>query len=362
MGTAPAAAPQAAPQAAAPTDAAAKAAADEAAANKPPGAWAPAYGSRKTHTGLTVGEYQKAMGTGDFSKGQGVELLKDANLYGGTPRKARTVTLEQLYRIFPDLKADVDADTTNTIKPKVDNYLANLNQAFRVMGINTVEAQATYLAHAYVESDQFRRFNETTKARYIDDPKQAQLDEGYLQEQYMEPTKEAREEAARTKTPPAPNPYRTTVNPLRANDPTQGWEQSFIGRGPLQVTHRAVYVQVIAFLDKRVQQAKQEKDWETARVAREAQDALQADPRNAADPRYAFLISAAFMQMAGGVRRSASLKGRKNLPDFTGKGPESTWMTGSHLESTDPIDKPKLKADAYKRAAEEFIKADASVP
>jgi hypothetical protein len=63
--------------------------------------------------------------------------------------------------------------------------------------------------------------------------------------------------------------------------------------------------------------------------------------------------------MAGGVRRSASL-GKD--PDFKGLGPESVWMTGKHLESTDVIDKPKLKADAFKRAVEVFTKADEEVP
>ena len=33
-------------------------------------------------------------------------------------------------------------------------------------------------------------------------------------------------------------------------------------------------------------------------------------------------------------------------------------MTGHHLEETDPINKPKLKADAYKRAVDAFTKAD----
>ncbi len=353
---APAATP--APQAAPPVkDAATVEAENIAAVNKPPGAWAPAYTTQKTHTGLTVEQYQKAMGTGDFSKGQGIELLKSASSYGGTPRKTMTVTIEQLFKIFPDLETDSAAD--QTVRGKVDNYLTALNQAFKVMMINTVEAQAAYLAHAYVESDQFRRFSETTTTaqRYLDDPKQAKLDEGYLEKKYMLPSEKALKED-----PDAKNPYRTTVNPLRAADSKQGWDQSFIGRGPLQVTHRAVYVQVIAFLDKRVQQATDEKDWETARLAREAEDALKADPRAAADPKYAFLISAAFMQMAGGVRRSAKLKNEKNLmPDFTGKGPESSWMTGNHLESTDPIDKPALKAGAYKRAVEEFTKADAAV-
>ncbi|MDT7543555.1 MAG: hypothetical protein QOE33_3459 [Acidobacteriota bacterium] len=317
-----------------------------------PGTWAPAYGATpKTHTGKTVEEYQKLMGTGDFSQGQGIELLKAASAYGGPKRKTMKITDDQLYYIFPDLKKDVDADASGKTKEKANNYLKRLNEAFQVMMIDTVPAQAVYLAHSYVESDQFRKFNETTQERYNDDPKKAKLDESYLQTTYMEPS-----EKALKKDPNAKNPFRTTVNPVKADDPSAGWDQSFIGRGPLQVTHRAIYVQVIAFLDKRVQQATADKDDETAKIALEAENALKADPRNAADPKYAFLVSAAFMQMAGGVRRT-SLLGKK--PGFEGEGPESIWMTGKNLEQTEPIDKPTLKADAYKRAVKVLTEADA---
>ena len=325
--------------------------------------WSPAYGTRKTHTGLTIEQYQKAMGTGDFSKGQGVELLKAASEYGAPKRKTMTITPEQLYVIFPDLKKDADADETaaegekRDVKKKVETYAANLTEAFKVMKIDTIVAQATYLAHAFVESDQFRIMSETVRStdRYKDDPKQAKLDESYLTQKYMKPTDKQLKE-----NPNAKNEYATTVNPQMAAGKTSGWDESFIGRGPLQVTHRAVYVQVIAFLDKRAQQADAEKDADTADKARAAMKALEEDPRNAADPKYAFLISAAFMQMAGGVRRSAKLQGQ--TPGFEGLGPESVWMTGHHLESTDVINKPKLKADAFKRAVDEFTKADAAAP
>ena len=321
--------------------------------------WSAAYGSRKTHTGLTIEQYQKAMGTGDFSKGQGVELQKAASAYGAPKRKTMTVTPEQLFVIFPDLKKDVDADEAaapeakRNIRTKVDTYAANLTDAFKVMQIDTAVAQALYLAHAFVESDQFRILSETVKSsdRYQDDPSKAKLNESYLDAKYMVASDKELE-----KNPEAKNKYATTVNPLKASGQTTGWDQSFIGRGPLQVTHRAIYVQVIAFLEKRAEQADAEKDTDTAEKARAAAKALKEDPKNAADPKYAFLVSAAFMQMAGGVRRSAKLQGKE--PDFKGLGSESVWMTGHHLESTDVINKPKLKADAFKRAVEVFTKAD----
>jgi len=321
--------------------------------------WAAAYGTRKTHTGLTMDQYKKAMGTGDFSIGQGVELQKAASAYGVPKRKTMTITDTQLFKVFPDLKKDLDADEAaapeakRNIKTKVDGYLKNLNDAFKVMQIDTVVAQATYLAHSFVESDQFRILSETVKTsdRYEDNPANAKLDESYLNKKYMVASDDELKED-----PNAKNKYATTVNPLKASGQTSGWDQSFIGRGPLQVTHRAIYVQVIAFLEKRAEQAEKDKDTETAEKARAAAKAIKEDPKNAADPQYAFMFSAAFMQMAGGVRRSAQLQGKN--PDFTGLGPESIWMTGKHLESTDPIDKPKLKADAFKRAVDELTKAD----
>jgi hypothetical protein len=35
-----------------------------------------------------------------------------------------------------------------------------LNEAFTLMTIDTVEAQATYMGHAYVECDQFEKMTE----------------------------------------------------------------------------------------------------------------------------------------------------------------------------------------------------------
>src|SRR4029077_3932205 len=84
-----------------------------------------------------------------------------------------------------------------------------------------------------------------------------------------------------------------TINPLG------NWQQSFIGRGPIQVTHRHNYVQVIAILENRLEELeRQDPDAQDTDDLRKAIDAVKANPQRAADPRYAFLFSAAFMKMA----------------------------------------------------------------
>ena len=66
--------------------------------------------------------------------------------------------------------------------PCVAQFVTEMNTAFRIMKLDTIEAQAAMLGNAYVESDQFRRLTETQKAsqRYETDPTQVDMDEGWL--------------------------------------------------------------------------------------------------------------------------------------------------------------------------------------
>jgi hypothetical protein len=235
-----------------------------------------------------------------------------------TAEKDVELTLDELFFVFPDLKADSEADPE--IEKKAESYLASVNQAFKVMEIDTVEAQATYLAHSFVESDQFRRLTEATagQKRYVEEPDDQRLDTKGLETLY-----------------PQGSDRRRTI------DPIGDW--SFIGRGPLQVTHRHIYIRVLAQLEKRAEALEATGDSEGAALCREAVAAVKADPRQASNPKFAFLFSAAFMKEMGGDVK-ANKPGEKS---FSGFGPESTWMTGSNR---DP--KASLKAGAYKRAVE----------
>lgn len=263
--------------------------------------WNPAYGTRKTWVGQTYDDYKDNL------------ELKAASEHGGTKRKDPSLTLEQLFFIFPDMANDAAKD--GDIMAKCQQYLVYLNESFALMQIDTTEAQAVFLAHSFVESDQFRKLTEAQTERYVDDPHQAKLYEHDLNQLYPQGSQHGR-----------------TINP------TGDW--SFIGRGPLQVTHRHVFVQTLAAMEKMAEKHEADGKTKEAATIREAHKAIAEDPKMASDPRYTFIFSTAYMKMAGGDKKAAS--GGKS---FSGKDASSSWMTGG---ATDP--KAALKKAAYERA------------
>jgi hypothetical protein len=137
------------------------------------------------------------------------------------------------------------------------------------------------------------------------------------------------------------------------------------------VTGEYNYVQTIAYMEKDAELLRNSanpQDRVAATRLKQAADAIRADPGNAADPRYTFLFSGAYMQMAGGIRRSPQLKGGR--PDFPGTAVEDNWVSDHNnkrelanarlrlakaqatlagLNAADPdVDKKKL--DAAKKA------------
>jgi predicted chitinase len=267
--------------------------------------WSSAYGTRKSYFGQTYEAYKAA-----------IPDITPASETAGTARSGG-LTRAQLFHVFTDLAADAAAE----VMKKAEVYLAELNQAFDLMGIDTLEAQAAFLAHAFVESDQFRRLTEATagQQRYVEYPKQGErLDIGGLEKLYKPGTKN-----------------RRTI------DPIGDW--SFIGRGPLQVTHRANYVQTLAYLEKQAEAEEAAGREKRAARLRETVEAVKADPKQASNPRHTFLFSAAYMRMAGGHVRAA----KKSAKTFGGTDSESVWMTGGHV---DP--QATKKAAAWTRALE----------
>jgi hypothetical protein len=146
---------------------------------------------------------------------------------------------------------------------------ARITEAFRVMQIDTLEAQALYLAHAAVESRGLRSLT-------------AQADPAVV--------------------------------------------GKFKGRGPLQVTFQQGYVKSLAYLDEQAARLEREGKTDEAATARAASAAVKADPAAAADPQYAFIFSAAMMHAGGGVQAATEMSGK--TADFGGTGPEDRWMTG----------------------------------
>ena len=176
------------------------------------------------------------------------------------------------------------------------------------MGIDTVEAQSSFLAHA-AESGSFAQMTEQ----------------------------------GAEKRPYAP----------------------FIGRGPIQVTWEAGYIQALAYVELRGEQLEAEAaDLETktpgspeatrkrelAALAKEATTAIKGDIKEAANPKYAFLFSLGAMELTRGVKRSANLKGISS-PAFAGNRDEDQWVTNFTESFQDTLDKaPARKAEAEARA------------
>jgi len=155
---------------------------------------------------------------------------------------------------------------------KLEKYLDSINVAFETMQIDTAEAQAVYLAHAAGETGGLQTLEETTIQ-----------DKSY---------------------------------------------KGFEGRGPIQVTTEGNYVQTLAYMEKASEEmlaSKDDKQKQRGETAKRAVEAIKKDPSAAADPQFTFLFSAAFMQMIGGVRRSATIKAD---PKFPGTAEEDSWVSG----------------------------------
>src|SRR5215207_3484303 len=183
------------------------------------------------------------------------------------------VTLEQLFKVYPGLAADAQADPA--IMKKAEGYLGYMNEAFQLFGFDTLESQAAFLAHGWAESDQFRRFTEATlgQQRYLEDPTTTKFDTKYLEGEYkpgMEKTK--------------------SVNP------TGDWR--YIGRGATQVTHSYNYKRACDMMDLQVGLLENAGDTAGAARLRDAAAAIRKDAREAARPMYTFLFSAAAGKMA----------------------------------------------------------------
>jgi predicted chitinase len=294
--------------------------------------WNKAYGTHKSFLQKPFDEFKAGLGEikstteGGLTENKGRPLTqRPKGAPTGTPA-APEISFDVLKEIYSGLKADVTADPDK--EKKAQKYLEHLNKAFKIMKIDTVEAQAVYLAHAFIESDQFRQFTETQGSinqgaqKWMDDPTKVQLNTTDLAGRYAK---------------------GGTVNP--------GGNFEFIGRGPVQVTHKAEYVEVIAMLEKAADQYQKEanagdvKAKEYAELARKAAKDIKADPRKAADPEYTFLVSAAFMKKRGADVSAATVK--TNTP-WTGADAASGWVAGGKQKAGSPQAQALIdKSNAY---------------
>jgi len=246
-----------------------------------------------------------------------------ASTHGGTP-VAGALTREDLLRIFPRIAQDLH--NSRVTEATVAAYLATLNEAWQLLGIDTVQAQAGFMAHAAVESDQFRKLTETQSWRqdWAADPTQIRLDTAWLNSAAANPRYRAYQMGG-------------TINPMR----DASWQSSYIGRGAVQVTHQQNYARTVAYLREAARRATDA----TARERLEATaQAVAGDPRQAAHPRHVFLFSGAYMKEVEGDRLMAGVGA---TAPFTGGGAESRWVTGG---ATELPDRATTKSQAYARA------------
>ncbi|TNF27104.1 MAG: hypothetical protein EP329_20100 [Deltaproteobacteria bacterium] len=230
----------------------------------------------------------------------------------------------------------------NTMKSSDDDnarikaLLPKVNAAFRIMKLDTIGAKAAYLANAYWESAKFKYMTETEAAAggkgWQQDPRQTKLDTGYLGRAAA-----GQEKVGELKV--AGYHQGGTINK------TGDWNESFIGRGPLQVTHDYGYVQTLAVIERRWEELKDAKEGtqeaKDRDLCKEALDAIKKDPSQAANPKYAFLFSAAFMKRP----TSQDLKSRPGDQLATG-GSAASFM------GQQPKERGAEKAAVYQKAVE----------
>jgi hypothetical protein len=236
------------------------------------------------------------------------------------------VTIRGLLAAYDGVKADflalIKANNENPWAAPViarsallSRWVDRLNEAFTLMAIDTVDAQATYMGHAYVESDQFRKMTESETGRYTENPTQARINKTSLEAQYREGSDK-----------------RSRIDPGAAGQ----W--TYIGRGALQVTDRNEYAATLSYLEGQAAARDAAGDREGSAKIHSAVAAIRADPRQAANPAYAFLFSAAHMKRLGGDVKAGTVASPAKT--FEGHGGESSWETGSQ---TDPQAATKKK-------------------
>lgn len=283
-------------------------------------AFDPAYigkgGKVRSHLGVEYESYKASLPATEATSLSGGHRLRGA------------LTRDELLAIFDGIASDLGAGKVPA--KTVDSYFDKLNQAFRVLRIDTVEAQASYIANAYHESDQFRYLTETQKAVSANVPYETDPAKVRLAIAWLDCAAEV-SLARKNKTKASERCERKAGGVIDYEtggtiDPAGDWDRSFIGRGPVQVTHRHAYVQAIAVLERRAEELEQAAPQsQDTRDLREAVTRLKADPRAAADPKITFLFSAAFMKTpdsAKGIRGDVKAT-QGQVTSWMGKQPQA---------------------------------------
>ena len=291
--------------------------------------------------GVTYDDYRKRLGPIKASSETVGNLLPYQKKGDAAQQVMCELSEDDFFEIFD---ADYGAETiksTDDDRKQLKTLFPKVNQAFRIMKLDTIGAQAAYIANAYWESAKFKFMTETEGAAggagYAKDP-HVKLDTTYL-------NKAAAGKADKVGGTGTVKGYGPGGTINRGAD----WGKAFIGRGPLQVTHDYGYAQTLAVLETRWEELKDAKDGtqeaEDRDLCKEALDEIKQDPAQAANPKYAFLFSAAYMKRPTSndlsSRPADQIASGGSVAGFMGKQPE----------------KIQAKKDAVYRKAIEVLKA-----
>ena len=292
----------------------------------------------------TPEDVRKGIGVGDQPD------LQDAIAYGGTLNPNFSLTVDELLSVITITGEDGGAPNKYE-REKIKEYLGHLQTAFRVAGINTVEAQSLYLAHSSGETG-FAGMTEGQSSKFVDNPLNIEIHTDYKGPTRYRPGGQSAHAAWAVD----PHGYinekiaaevKVNTDPAKATEEDRGLAQhdwayvladTFVGRGPLQVTQHYVYVRTLVYMEEL---AKKRKD-KDAQLLLQAIEAIKNDPSQAANPKYSFLFSAVYMHMAGGVEGAGKIQG---TPTFNGVDGASGWIAGQEKSFQEQLsDKHTAKA------------------
>lgn len=222
---------------------------------------------------------------------------KKSSAYGGAHTLAvGELTKEELRSILSISKEGQDTAAASAAEPDdalLGSFAQRFNESFRLMQLDTVEAQALFIAHSLGETGGLAKFTEAAKDEYkwkYDDAASFG-DDGKLDTSGL---------------------TRYDGNKkIKVGD-----KYAFLGRGTVQVTFKRGYMESIVTLDNRAAELEAEGSTADAQTLRDAAAAIRQDPRKAGLPEYAFLVSAAFYKS----RQSEVYKGGKPV------GLKEGWM------------------------------------
>jgi len=253
----------------------------------------------KSYVGPPFDDYKKLIGVDDHAP------KYQAASNWGPPASPIAAPFKMSVDDFKSLcgKDSKKAIEDNSADGTIEGYLKNIAEAFRLLQIDTIHAQALFLAHAAGETG-LAAFTEGQKNFFENNPRAVEINPG--DPKNNGPSKYAAVDAIDPAHVIVPGgPYAVAPgNAAAARGPMspRDWDRTFIGRGPIQVTFRYGYVQALAYLDV----ARDAATGDDAARLGATFDAIKADPVDAADPKNTFIFSMAYMHMSGMVRRSSS--------------------------------------------------------